>query len=80
MAGWIVLSDGAISVAGNTDKVEGGIERNLSREVAQENRSAFENADEDEGLALEVARNLFSHLGDTLGYLFTGQQYFEFRH
>src|ERR1019366_4931328 len=47
----VFLGDGAVSVTRNTDEVEGGVERNLTRKVAQENGRAFENADKNNRLA-----------------------------
>jgi hypothetical protein len=39
----------------------------VTGKIAQENGRAFENADKDDRLALKIAGNLFSHLGDALG-------------
>ena len=66
----IFIGGGAVSVTRNSDKVEGGVERDLARQIAQENGRAFENADEDNRLAAKIARNLCSHLGDPLGNRF----------
>jgi hypothetical protein len=63
----VFFGGGAVSVTRNSDKVEGGIERNLTRKIAQKNGRAFENADKDNRLAAKIARNLFSQLGDSLG-------------
>ena len=78
--GRIFLGDGAVSVAGNSDEIERGVERDLAGEVAEENSRSFENADEDDRLAGEIASDLLSHLGDALGDGFAGEHYFKFGH
>lgn len=65
---------GTVAIAGDTDKVEGAIETNVAREIAEKNRSAFEHADEDDGLPGEITRDVGAHGGDALRNLFVRNQ------
>src|SRR5260370_41135893 len=48
------FSCGAVSITRNPDKIEGGVERNLTRKIDQENGRALENADEDNRWAAKI--------------------------
>src|SRR5271170_6952614 len=56
-------------VARNRHKIEGAVDVHAARQVGQENRRAFQNADHDDRLPSIVAGDGLAQFGDTFPYL-----------
>jgi len=66
--------DAGAAVGGDGDEVEGGVDLDGAGEVGEEDGCAFEDADEDDGLALVVAGDLGADLGDAGGDLLSAKE------
>jgi hypothetical protein len=66
--------DAGATVAGDGDKVEGVVDLNGAREVGEEDGCAFEDADEDDGLAFVVGGDLSSNFAGAVGDLLFGEE------
>src|SRR5215470_10420944 len=64
----------AVTVAGDADKIETGIEIHAPGQVAEKNAGPFQHADEDDRLAGKIPRDLCAELGDALGDLLATEQ------
>jgi len=61
--------DAGAAIAGDGDEVEGGVDRDGTREVGEEDRRALEDTDQDNGLAFVISGDLLADGGDSLGDL-----------
>ena len=66
--------DACAAVAGDGDEVEGVVDLNGASEVGEEDGCAFEDADEDDGLAFIVDRDLGADLTSAGGNLIFGEE------
>ncbi len=66
--------DAGAAIGGDGDEVEGGVDLDGSGEIGEEDGGAFEDADEDDGLAGVVAGDLCAYIGDALGDLLLGEE------
>src|SRR5205085_12396346 len=64
----------AVAIAGDADEVEGGVELDVPRQVAEEDAGSLEHADKDDGLAGKIVGDLRPQLGNTLGDLLATEQ------
>ena len=62
----------ALAVAGDGDKVEGGVGLDGAGQIDEKERRALEHADHDQLFAVQVAGDLRAHFGDALGDLLAG--------
>src|ERR1035438_7264058 len=67
----------AFAVAGDGDKVEGGVGLNGARQVRQKGCGALEHTDHDQLFTAQVMGDLSAHLGDAFGDLLTGKENLE---
>ena len=68
--------DAGAAVAGDGDEVEGVVDADSASEVGQKDGGTFEDADQDDGLAFVVGRDLCSDLAGAVGDLLFGDQDF----
>jgi hypothetical protein len=66
--------DAGATVAGDGDEVEGVVDADGAGEVGEEDGGAFEDADEDDGLALIVGGDLSADLTGAVGDLLLGEE------
>ncbi len=66
--------DASAAVAGDGDEVEGVVDLDGAGEVGEEDGSAFEDADEDDGLAFVVFGDLGADLAGAVGDLLFGDE------
>ena len=62
----------ALSVAGDGDKVKGGVGLDSPRQIGQKERRAFEHTNHHQLFTVQVVGNLGAHLGHAFGDLLTG--------
>ena len=66
--------DAGAAVAGDGDEVEGVVDRDGAGDVGEEDGGAFEDADEDDGLAGVVGGDLLADGLDAVGDLLLGEE------
>jgi hypothetical protein len=68
--------DAGAAVTGDGDEVEGIVDPDGASEIGEEDGGAFENSDEDDGLAFVVGSDLCSDLAGAVGDLLFGDEDF----
>ena len=66
--------DAGAAVAGDGDKIEGVVDLDGAGEVCEKDGCAFEDADEDDGLAFVVGGDLSSNFAGAIGDLLFGEE------
>ena len=66
---------GTVAVARNSNEVEGCVEIEMSRQIGEKDRRTLQNADQDDGLSLEIFRDLRAQFGHTFGNILPRNQH-----